>query len=232
MIAFLCILLFFVFLFSLKATVTVIYDGEVALLVRVLFIKIKILPSKEKKRPRSMSAKKAAKLEAKLLAKEKKKRAKKAQKKKEKAEKKEAVKRGETKKKKMSPDEILDIIHLVTALLKKIVGNFWKHLRIKVARIRINIGTGDAATTAIVYGAATQAINAIFPLLDRTKQVKVPKSREVYVNADFTAEETEMDIKISFSLRVWHLFHVLFSAIPPLFGFLFKKIKRKAESEQ
>lgn len=230
MTVFLCILLFFVFLLSLKATVTIIYDGEVALLVRVLFIKIRILPGKEKKRPRSMSAKKAAKLEAKLLAKEKKKRAKRAAKKKEKTEKKEALKRGEVKKKKMSPEEILDIIHLVTALLKKLVGNFWKHLRIKLTRIRINVGTGDAATTAIVYGAATQAINAIFPLLDRLKQIDVPKSRDVYVNADFTAEETEIDIKLSFSLRVWHLFHVLFSAIPPLFKFLFRRIKRKAES--
>ena len=230
MVVFLCILLFFVFLLSLKATVSIVYDGEVALYVRVLFIRLRILPGKEKKRPRSMSAKKAAKIKAKLLEKEKKKRAKKAQKKKAKSEKKEAKKRGEVKKKKMSPDEILDIIYLVTALLKKVVGNFWKHLRIKIARIRMNIGTGDAATTALTYGAVTQAINAIFPLLDRTKQIDIPNSRQVCVNADFTSEETEIDIKISFSLRVWHLFHVLFSAIPPLFKFLFKRIKRQSEN--
>ena len=39
-----CILLFFVFVLSLKAKITVIYDGEVALYLKVLFIKIKLLP--------------------------------------------------------------------------------------------------------------------------------------------------------------------------------------------
>jgi hypothetical protein len=37
-----CILLFFVFILSLKAKITVVYDGEVALYLKVLFIKIKI----------------------------------------------------------------------------------------------------------------------------------------------------------------------------------------------
>ena len=41
---FLGILLFFVFLFSLRAVITIAYSDEVALTVRVLFIKIKILP--------------------------------------------------------------------------------------------------------------------------------------------------------------------------------------------
>ena len=56
------------------------YNGEVALYVRVLFIKIKILPSKKKKSgPHSMSEKKAHKLKAKLEAKEQKKKLKKHQ---------------------------------------------------------------------------------------------------------------------------------------------------------
>ena len=61
------IVLFFVFLLSLKATVTIAYHDEVALTVKVLFIKIPILPKKERGRgPHSMSAKKAKKLREKL----------------------------------------------------------------------------------------------------------------------------------------------------------------------
>ena len=63
-IIFACIVLFFAFILSLKATVSVEYNGELALFVRVLFIKIKVIPKKEKKRPRSMSAKKAQKIKA------------------------------------------------------------------------------------------------------------------------------------------------------------------------
>ena len=60
---FLGILLFFVFLFSLRAVVTVAYSDDIALTVRVLFIKIKILPKKDKrKKVRSMSRKKAEKI--------------------------------------------------------------------------------------------------------------------------------------------------------------------------
>ena len=75
------IVLFFAFLLSLKATITIAYCGEVALSVRVLFFKIKILPAKKKKYPRSMSAKKARKLKAKREKKLAKKAVKKAQKK-------------------------------------------------------------------------------------------------------------------------------------------------------
>ena len=80
-----CILLFFVFLLSLRATVTVSYGEELGLSVKVLFLRIRILPKKEKKKgPRSMSAKKAAKLRKKRSDKQEKKAAAAKQKKQEK----------------------------------------------------------------------------------------------------------------------------------------------------
>ena len=64
-----CVLLFFIFLFSLKATITIAYHEEVTLSVRVLFFKIGILPKKEKKGPRSMSAAKAQRIRKKMAKK-------------------------------------------------------------------------------------------------------------------------------------------------------------------
>lgn len=224
------IILFFALLLSLKATVTVEYTGEVALFVRVLFIKLRILPKKAKKRPRSMSRRKAMKLKAALEKKEAKKRAKKAKKKAEKAEKKAAAAKDSAKKEKKSPQEIMDIVSLVCHLTRAVVGKFFGHLRIKLARIRLNIGTGDAAATAIVYGAVTQSINVLFPLLEGIKTVSLPVGKDICINADFTAEETEIDIKISFSLRVWHLFHVAFAALIQMIKHFFKAQKRKDEA--
>ena len=60
------------FILSLKATVTVAYDSEVCLYVRVLGVKIRILPKKEKKRKRSMSEKEAQRIKKKLEKKEQK----------------------------------------------------------------------------------------------------------------------------------------------------------------
>jgi hypothetical protein len=224
-----CIILFFVFILTLQATVTIVYAGEVQLFLRVLFIKIRLVPAKKKKYPRSMSAKKARKIKEKMAKKEAKKLAKKNAKKEQKETEQKAAAQGEGKKEKKSPGEILDIVSLVANLVKKVIGKFFGHLKIKLARIRLKIATGDAATTAITYGAVTQAINVFFPLLDQIKTVKTPDAKQIEVSADFCSEESEIDIKISFALRVWHLFHVAFAALGELIKYFFKSMKRKNE---
>ena len=225
------ILLFFAFLLSLKATITIAYCGEVVLSLKVLFLKIKILPSKKKKYSHSMSAKKARKILQKREKKAAKKAAKKAEKKKAKEEQKQAVAKGAVKKEKKSAGEILDIVSLVANLIKQVIGKFFGHLRIKIARIRLKIATGDAATTAITYGAVTQAINVLFPLIDGIKTVKTPQNKDIDISADFCSDESEIDIEISFALRVWHLFHVAFAALGQLIKYLFKSAARKAEKQ-
>jgi hypothetical protein len=224
-----CIILFFVFILTLQATVTIVYAGEVQLFLRVLFIKIRLVPAKKKKYPRSMSAKKARRIKEKMAKKEAKKLAKKNAKKEQKETEQKAAAQGEGKKEKKSPGEILDIVSLVANLVKKVIGKFFGHLKIKLARIRLKIATGDAATTAITYGAVTQAINVFFPLLDQIKTVKTPDAKQIEVSADFCSEESEIDIKISFALRVWHLFHVAFAALGELIKYFFKSMKRKNE---
>ena len=215
----------------LKATVTIVYDGEVKLFLRVLFIKIRLVPPKKKKYPHSMSAKKARKIKEKLHKKQEKKLAKKAAKKKQKEEQKKLADNKESKKPKKTPRDILDIISLVANLIAKVISRFFGHLKIKLMRIRIKVATGDAASTAIAYGAITQAINVFFPLIENIKTVRLPVAKEIDINPDFCSDECEIEVKISFSLRVWHLFHVLFVALGEFIKYLFKSMKRKNERE-
>ena len=216
------------FILSLKATVTVAYDSEVCLYVRVLGVKIRILPKKEKKRKRSMSEKEAQRIKKKLEKKEQKKKDKKRKKQEAKLQKKKDLADGKLQKEKKTPEEILDIVTLVCSLVKEIVSKFFSHLRIKVSRIRLVIATGDAATTAITYGAVTQAINVLFPFLDEIKTLSLPKKeRDVDISCDFTSEESEIDVCISFSLRVIHVLHVAFAALVELIKYFFKSLKRK-----
>jgi len=88
---------------------------------------------------------------------------------------------------------------------------------------------GDAANTAIAYGAVTQAVNLLFPILSKAKNFNVPKSTDVDIQADFLSEASEIDISISFSLRVWHLFHVAFAALGT---FIKHQIKKFGRSDQ
>ncbi len=227
------ILLFFVFILSLKATITIAYRDEVALWVRVLGFKIRILPKKEPKvGPHSMSEKKAQKIKKKLRQKQQKK----AEAKQKKAEKKAAEKEQPKEKPKKSLSDILDMIDLVRRLLVKVVKTFFGHLRIDIARLKIRVATGDAATTAIAYGAITQAVNLLFPILESVKNFSLPKTRDIDIVADFVGEGIEADIQLSFKLRVWHLFHVafgaLFTAIKHFVKKMFRDQKKKESSPE
>ena len=221
------ILLFLIFLLLLKVTLTVSYAGEVELWVRVLFFKIRIIPEKKKRYRRSMSAKKAEKIKQRRL----KKLRKKLEKKRAKDEEKQSATHedGARTKEKKTPAEILDIIHLVCSLVSKVVGKFFK--RIKLARINMKIATEDAATTAITYGAVTQAINVLFPLLDSVKTFKFPYNKDINIYADFCSEETEIDIRIDFALRVWHVLHVAIVALVELIKYFFNAQKHKEDRE-
>lgn len=223
------ILLFFIFIGSIKAKITIAYSDDLCLSVRVLFLNIKILPKKEKGAgPHSMSASKARKIRAKIAKKEAKKKEakrakalKKAEKKKQKEEQKKA---GHAEKPKKSMSEILDMVGLITELVGIVIKRFFKHLRIDLARLKVKVATPDAATTAIAYGAMTQALNILLPLLESVKTLKLPGDvTDIDVAPDFTAESPEVDIKISFSLRVWHLFDIIFKAAGKFIKHIFKK---------
>ncbi|MBO5203068.1 MAG: hypothetical protein J6B72_00435 [Clostridia bacterium] len=224
-----CIILFFAFIGALKAKITVEYNDEVRLSVRVLCFKIKILPKKEKKSgPFSMSEKKAKKIKESLRKKALKKKLKKQKKKQEKQQKKELEKTQPKKKKSLG--EILDMIAMVKDIVAVVLKRFFGHLRIDLARLKINVAMGDAASTAIAYGAICDALVHLLPLLESVKGFDTPKAQDIDVRADYLAESLTADVKISFSLRVWHVFHVAFAALWVLIKHLFKAKAKKEQS--
>ncbi len=214
------VLLFLAFLLFIGIKITIAYDGNVSLWVKVLFVKIKLIPKKESRGPRSMSKSKAERIKQRLA----KKRAKKLEKKKDKS-----AKKAQGKKEKKSLSEILDIIDLSKKLLGEVVKRLFKHLRIYAIRIKLKIAMEDAAKTAIAYGAVTQAINLLFPILESVKNFKSPKKNEIDVQADFLSEESEIDICFAFKLRVWQLLHIALSA---LITFIKHKISKEEENDK
>ncbi len=205
------ILLFFAFIASLRAEVLIAYSDELALTVRVLGIPIKILPKKKKKvKISAYSRKNRAKYEAaekeKALKKAKKKKEKKKKKEEAKAKKKADKAAGKSKPKK----PIGDIINMIKDLVAVAVLRFAKHLRIRVARLHIAVGTGDAASTAILYGAIAPAVACIAAYLDSTSTLRHPAKSDVDIHADYLSEKMQIDVEIGFSICVWQLFDILF----------------------
>lgn len=203
----------FILLFKVK--ITIAFADELTLTVTLLGIPIRILPAKKKKvrvwrySLRRMRQKDAKRRQA-LAKKAKTNREKAAQKKQRKAEQKEA-KRGQPK----AP--LSDIVRMVLELVKIVFSRFGRHLRIEVTRLRLVVATGDAAQTAILWGAVCPAVGALLEILDRITNLRTVKHCDIDVVPDFTADGFKADICIAFSLRVWHLFDIAFRA---LFSFL------------
>ncbi len=221
------ITLFVLALIFSHAVFTIKYTSKgLVMTARILFVKIKLYPRKEHRWHRkSMSRRRAQRLKKKLAAQE-------AKKKKNQGIK--SLKKGgeETEKKgKITSAEILDILKLVIALVKKLRDKFFKHLKIKLARIKITVAGEDAAATAIIYGGVTQAINILLPLLEDIKNFSFPTGKNFDIRPDFTTDKSYFELKLSFSIRIVHiLIFAIHTLIEALKYFFIQKERKEAKA--
>ena len=185
----------------LPASLTVKYREEICAEVSFLGKSLRLYPKEKKKIKISDYSKE--KIE---------KRRKKAEKKKIKAAKKKSTAKPTeptAKKPKKTP---LESIGLIKELLSVLIPKTAKRVKIKASRIIVNVGSDDAAKTALLFPAVNGAVLGLVTYLDNAdKFVGLDKST-VAVRPDFVSEKITADIEISFSLRVWHTFELLFAA--------------------
>lgn len=101
------------------------------------------------------------------------------------------------------------ITRVAAALLKK----FGEYLRVDIKRFVITVATGDAAQTAILYGAVSQGASYLFALLESTLKLKYCRNAMTGIEAEFTAENWNADIDITLKLRGWQALALLIKAI-------------------
>ena len=196
----LCIVAITTLLLFTKVTLRIRYKESLCVALKILFIKIQLYPSKKKNKryKHSMSKRKAKKIRDSLKKKPKKER--KLFKKKKKEDEKEKEKKKE---KKLSKNDILSIISIIISFVKNFIRLFSSSIRLKASRINLIVATDNAASTAITYGAVTEGINVLFPLLDGLKTVKkLPHGKDLSVGVDFLAEEPTIDIEIEIYIRI------------------------------
>lgn len=221
LIVLLSVILFFWLIGMISAKLVLVYNDCLTLYLKILFFKIGIVPKSAKK----ISVRKySLKRYRKSIEKQKKKQAKKDGKKKEKQQNNKVVSKKKTSnasENKKSINDILELVNTLSAVLKKVLTSFGKHLKIKTVRLRIAVATGDAAKTAVVYGAVCQAVAYVMEMLYNITGFTVSRCGEVTVVPDFVSERSSADIKIIFKLRVWHVFAMLLSGA---IAFLKKKV--------
>ena len=219
-----CIVLFFVFLFTVHAYITIEMVDDMALTVRILGIPIKILPKKPKtynpkhytlKKIRKRDAKAAKKAAKKAAAKQKKKDEKakeKADKKAELAKMSKEERRALKEKKKASRPALTDLIPLVCKTLGLFFSRFFGKLHIKIAKLHVRVGAADAMQAAVIYGAVNQSVQYLVEFLRKISHVDGLKKADIRVEPDFLSEKIEFEFKLTVRVSLGNVLGALFKA--------------------
>ena len=226
----LSLMLLVAFLLSLRGTLNIKYNGELFISLRVLFVKIRLYPKKDKKRRRqSMSAREAKRIRKAARKRALKEKERELERKREKAIAK--AKKKEEQKKKTVSEKISDgveTVKLIADLATGAVKRFTKRIKVKITRLKITVASSEASKTAIAYGAIVETVNTLLPVMTESKNFKMPPREDLDVVADFTSQTPEFDIDISLSLRAWHVLDIALGALLKGLPLLKKRNQKKA----
>lgn len=212
------ILLFFSLIMFIPVKLGIQYKEKAELYLKILFVKIKLSPRKKKvnlKKYSHHAMEKARKKKIKQQIKKEKKLAKKNA----------ARSKANTKEKKVSklrdifthPTDIPAFLTDVYDIISTVTGKFSKRLKIKIVNFNVNLGSDNAAKTAILYGAVCAGINTLITVLVHHTRYNENDNDNISVIPDFTSEKTVCDIHLQISLRPGQVFTFLFSALPEIF---------------
>ena len=223
LIVMICVVAVIAFLLSIKITLRIKYTDSLNVYLKIFFVKIKLYPSKKKKKryPHSMSKRKAQKIKSSLKKKPKK------DKKKKKSETTEES--DET----ADKNDTLSIISIILSFVRSFVNLFTRAIRLKASRLKVTVATEEAAKTALTYTAITQSVNILFPLLDRLKAVKkLPRGKELSVDIDYLSDTSTFDIDIELYVRVGRALKAVCGAAINAFKKAVKDRFRKLERQK
>ena len=190
--------------------VLLLYNGKLTVKAGIPFLKFRIYPDREDDLlSDNLSLRQKRRLKKKLMKKE--------------ARAERRLEKDKKKGKKASPRKLTDSLKgqkgkgLVKDLgrlfrfVRILAMKFGKKLKIKIKRLEIVAASEDAATTAYLFGALSQAVAYGFAAADKYTNIKFRNSR-VFVRADFCGDKTRVNTEILFRIRVGSLLGFALSA--------------------
>ena len=104
-------------------------------------------------------------------------------------------------------------LELALELVKQLLSDFPKSVRIKLCFLDITVGGKEAADVALNYGRFYALIEGVLALLHSYKGVLYgffADRAKIILNTDYTSEKTKVKFKIRISFFVWQLLYVAF----------------------
>ena len=123
----------------------------------------------------------------------------------------------------------LRTFRLFLRIFKRIEDKLCRSFKITVLEMKASVATGDAASTAILYGVISQGFSYALALADNFIKTKY-SNKNIYVVPDYTGTDSVFRIKIKLSSS---LFHLIGTGISAAFAYLKERnnTKNKTQSE-
>ena len=168
---------------SLRVNLHIRYEDELKVYIKILFFKIEILPNTSK----IFDGFKKNKEKPTHIIKD--------------------IKDADT-----SSESIVDKLNTIRDILSILSESFHKHLHVKLSKIHVRVATGEAAKTALLYGAISTAVACIIAVIDDITNLKPIKNSSVSVEPDFLSEKTKIKLNISLYMSIAGIISVLMSS--------------------
>ncbi len=106
--------------------------------------------------------------------------------------------------------DIIYILKFILNLLHTFAQNYAKKFKVKILKLNISVATGDAASTAILYGTVAQAASYLIEFLKNNTALTVPRTAKMNVVSDFCGDTTQVDIKIEVFIHLRRVLSLLY----------------------
>ena len=183
---------------ALRVRLHIVYSDKLYVYLGILFVKIKLFPSENKKKKPKKQSKKKEEYKMPILK--------------------------DIKDAQPTSDSLVDKINSVGEIISIFFKAFKKQLNVKLAKIHITIATDDAAKTAIMYGAVSGAVACIIDLIDEITNLKELKKSSISIEPDFVSDKSNIDLNIVLSISI---FTALKVALKSFINYIILKNKKQ-----
>ena len=101
---------------------------------------------------------------------------------------------------------VKEIFVFIKSVLERLKGSF-RHIAIRKLCLDIKVASGEAAATAIDYGAVCAAVYPVLTFIDSIANVKM---KSINVTADFNSDNSDFDFSLVVRIRVVYLIVMAF----------------------
>ena len=193
LIASVVILLFIFFILTSWVRITLIYDQSPEIYIQFLFFRFSPLSKKSQKIHLRDYSVKALRKKRMLFKKHQKSLAKKT-----------GLKKEKLLPEKRKIGDLTDLMRYYIRLVLILLKRFGRNLRVDIYRFVITVAAGDAASTAIIYGAVSGLTADLLSLCGQYHKIRYKPNAQTGVQADFIGEKWSFDLHLVLRARLYH----------------------------